>query len=113
MRLSRIISRYKIPAKLHNATAQGWCKARRLVFVGYTPRLPIEVVPHELVRGEFEVFGSCATTEQELAAQGRVMPIIAKSFSLEYAEDAFGALRNGESLDRNVIAVWDCAAGWP
>ena len=42
-------------------------KAGRLVFVGYTPGRPIELMPHELVRGEFEVYGSRATTKQELA----------------------------------------------
>ena len=68
-------------------------------------------MPHELVRGELEVFGSRATTKQELqdtmdlVAQGRIRPIIDKSFSLENVEEAFDALRNGESLGRNVIAV--------
>lgn len=37
------------------------------MFVGYTPGRPIELMPHELVRGEFEVYGSRATTKQELA----------------------------------------------
>ena len=86
-------------------------KAGRLVFVGYTPGLPLPVMPHELVRGELEILGSRATTKQELqdtmdlVARGRVQPIIDRSFSLENVEDAFDALRNGESLGRNVITV--------
>ena len=86
-------------------------KAGRLVFVGYTPGLPVEVMPQEMVRGEFEIFGSRATTKQELAdtmtlvAQGRITPIVDRTFSLENVEEAFDALRSGESLGRNVIAV--------
>ena len=86
-------------------------KAGRLVFVGYTPGLPIEVMPHELVRGEFEVYGSRATTKQELAdtmdlvAQGRITPVVDRVFPLEEVESAFDALRRGESLGRNVLAV--------
>lgn len=86
-------------------------KAGRLVFVGYTPGLPIELMPHELVRGEFEVYGSRATTKQELAdtmalvAQGRITPIVDRVFPLAEVESAFDALRRGESLGRNVLAV--------
>ena len=40
-----------------------------------------------------------------LVAQGRITPIIDQTFSLEDVEAAFDALRNGESLGRNVIAV--------
>jgi D-arabinose 1-dehydrogenase-like Zn-dependent alcohol dehydrogenase len=33
-------------------------RAGRLVFVGYTPQLPLPVMPHELVRNEIEIVGS-------------------------------------------------------
>ena len=86
-------------------------KAGRLVFVGYTPGLPIEVMPHELVRGEFEIFGSRATTKQELAdtmelvAQGRITPVVDRVFPLAEVESAFESLHRGEPLGRNVLAV--------
>src|SRR4029450_1755814 len=41
-------------------------RAGRLVFVGYTPGLPLPVLPHELVRNELEIVGSRANTKQEL-----------------------------------------------
>lgn len=86
-------------------------KAGRLVFVGYTPGRPVELMPHELVRGEFEVYGPRATTKQELAdtmdpvAQGRITRVLDRVFPLEEVELAFDALRRGESLGRNVLAV--------
>ena len=86
-------------------------KAGRLVFVGYVPEIPMSIMPHELVRNEFEIMGSRATTKQEmqetmnLVAQGRIRPIVDQVFSLEDVELAFYALRQGNSLGRNVIAV--------
>lgn len=83
----------------------------RLVFVGYTPELPLAVWPHELVRSELEILGSRATTKQELqetmdlVAQGRIRPIVDRVFSLEDVELAFDSLRQGNSLGRNVVAV--------
>lgn len=58
------------------------------MFAGYPPGRPIELVPYELGRGEFEVYGSRATTQQELAdttalvAQGRITPVVDRAFSL-------------------------------
>ncbi len=86
-------------------------KAGRLVFVGYVPEIPMSIMPHELVRNEFEIMCSRATTKQEmqetmnLVAQGRIRPIVDQVFSLEDVELAFYALRQGNSLGRNVIAV--------
>ena len=83
----------------------------RLVFVGYTPELPMQLMPHELVRGELEIMGSRATTKQELqdtmdlVAQGRIQPIVDRIFSMEDVELAFDALRQGLSLGRNVVAI--------
>ena len=90
---------------------RGLRKAGRLMFAGCTPGRPIELMPHELVRGEFEAYGSQATTKQELAdtmdlvAQGRITPVVDRVFPLAEVELAFGALRRGESLGRNVLAV--------
>ena len=86
-------------------------RAGRLVFVGYTPELPMPVMPHELVRNEWEVVGSRATTKQELqeamdlVAQGRIQPIVDRIFPMEDVELAFDALRQGRSLGRNVLAI--------
>ena len=41
-------------------------RAGRWVFVGYTPQLPMQAMPHELVRNEWEILGSRANTKQEL-----------------------------------------------
>jgi D-arabinose 1-dehydrogenase-like Zn-dependent alcohol dehydrogenase len=86
-------------------------RAGRLVFVGYTPELPMSVMPHELVRNEWEIMGARATTKQELqetmdlVGQGRIQPIVDRVFPLEDIELAFEALRQGQSLGRNVVAV--------
>ena len=86
-------------------------KAGRLVFVGYVPEIPMSGMPHELVRNELEILGSRATTKQELqetmnlVARGKIKPIIDQVFSLEDVESAFEALRQGNSLGRNVVAV--------
>src|SRR6266545_1706099 len=85
-------------------------RAGRLVFVGYTPGLPLPVMPHELVRNELEIVGSRANSKQELAdtmelvAQGRIKPIVDRVIPLADIEDAFAALREGRPLGRNVLA---------
>ena len=95
-----------LPSSYHSLKRAG-----RLVFVGYTPELPMPVMPHELVRNEWEIMGSRATTKQELqdtmdlVAQGRIRPIVDRVFPLEEIEQAFDALRQGQSLGRNVVAV--------
>jgi 2-desacetyl-2-hydroxyethyl bacteriochlorophyllide A dehydrogenase len=86
-------------------------RAARLVFVGYTPQLPLSVMPHELVRNEWEVLGSRANTKQELqetmelVAHGRIQPIVDRVFPFAEVEAAFDALRQGRSLGRNVLAI--------
>lgn len=86
-------------------------RAGRLVFVGYTPQLPMSVMPHELVRNEFEILGSRANTTQELketmdlVARGRIEPIVDQVLPLEDIELAFQALREGRPLGRNVVAI--------
>jgi propanol-preferring alcohol dehydrogenase len=86
-------------------------RAGRLVFVGYTPQLPLPVMPHELVRNEFEIVGSRANTKQELqetmdlVARGRIKPIVDRVIPLADIEEAFEALREGRPLGRNVLAI--------
>jgi propanol-preferring alcohol dehydrogenase len=86
-------------------------RAGRLVFVGYTPEVPMSVLPRELVRSELEIVGSRANTKQELqetmdlVAQGRIKPIVDRVISLPDIEDAFTALREGRPLGRNVLAI--------
>jgi propanol-preferring alcohol dehydrogenase len=86
-------------------------RAGRLVFVGYTPQLPLPVMPHELVRNELEIVGSRANTKQELqetmdlVAAGRIKPIVDQVIPLAEVESAFEALRDGRPLGRNVLAV--------
>lgn len=86
-------------------------RAGRLVFVGYTPELPMSVMPHELVRNELEIVGSRANSKQELqetmdlVASGRIKPIVDQIFPLTGIEEAFDALREGRPLGRNVLAI--------
>ncbi len=86
-------------------------RAGRLVFVGYTPGLPLPVMPHELVRNELEIVGSRANTKQELqetmdlVARGRIKPIVDRIIPLAQIEEAFDALREGRPLGRNVLAI--------
>src|SRR5229473_342414 len=86
-------------------------RAGRLVFVGYTPQLPLPVMPHELVRNELEIVGSRANTKQELqetmdlVAGGHITPIVDRVIPLADVETAFDALREGRPLGRNVLSV--------
>jgi propanol-preferring alcohol dehydrogenase len=86
-------------------------RAGRLVFVGYTPQLPLPVMPHELVRNEWEIVGSRANTKQELqetmdlVAQGRIQPVVDRLVPFEEIESAFEALREKRSSGRNVLVV--------
>lgn len=86
-------------------------RAGRLVFVGYSPGVPLPAMPHELVRNEWEIMGSRANTTQELeetmalVAQGRVRPIVDRVVPFEEIEQAFDALRRGEALGRTVLAI--------
>jgi propanol-preferring alcohol dehydrogenase len=86
-------------------------RAGRLVFVGYTPGLPLPVMPHELVRNELEIVGSRANTKQELqetmelVGRGRIKPIVDRVIALDAIEEAFTALREGRPVGRNVLAI--------
>jgi len=86
-------------------------RAGRLVFVGYTPELPLAVLPHELVRNEWEIVGSRANTKQELqetmdlVAQGRIRPIVDRLVPFDDIESAFEALREKRSSGRNVLVI--------
>jgi D-arabinose 1-dehydrogenase-like Zn-dependent alcohol dehydrogenase len=86
-------------------------RAGRLVFVGYTPEVPLSVLPRELVRSELEIVGSRANTKQELAetmtlvAQGRITPVVDRVLPLAEIEEAFTALKEGRPLGRNVLAI--------
>ena len=93
------------------ASYQSVRRAGRLVFVGYTPQVPLPVMPHDLVRNELEIVGSRANTKQELqetmdlVARGRIQPIVDRVIPLAEVETAFDALREGRPLGRNVLAV--------
>jgi D-arabinose 1-dehydrogenase-like Zn-dependent alcohol dehydrogenase len=86
-------------------------RAGRLVFVGYTPEVPMSLLPRDMVRSELEIVGSRANTKQELAetmelvAQGRIKPIVDRVIPLADVEEAFTALREGGPIGRNVLAV--------
>jgi D-arabinose 1-dehydrogenase-like Zn-dependent alcohol dehydrogenase len=86
-------------------------RAGRLVFVGYTPEVPLSVLPRELVRSELEIVGSRANTKQELqetmdlVAAGRIKPIVDRVLPLAEIEDALAALREGRPIGRNVLAI--------
>src|SRR6185503_17719125 len=68
-------------------------RAGRLVFVGYTPEVPLSVLPRELARSELEIVGSRANTKQELAetmtlvAQGRITPVVDRVLPLAEIEE--------------------------
>lgn len=93
------------------SSVQSLARGGRLVFVGYTPELPLSIMPHVMVRNELEVLGSRANSKQELedtmalVAQGKITPIVDQVFSLEDVEEAFDALSQGSPLGRNVVAV--------
>ncbi len=86
-------------------------RAGRLVFVGYTPEMPMSLMPREMVRSELEIVGSRANTKQELSetmelvAQGRIKPIVDRVIPLGDVEEAFTALREGRPVGRNVLAI--------
>ena len=86
-------------------------RAGRLVFVGYTPDLPLPILPHELVRNEWEIVGSRANTKQELqetmdlVAQGRLIPVVDRIVPFDDVESAFAALREKRASGRQVLSI--------
>jgi putative oxidoreductase len=68
-------------------------------------------MPHELVRNELEIVGSRANTKQELqetmelVGRGRIKPIVDRVIPLDAIEEAFTALREGQPVGRNVLAI--------
>lgn len=86
-------------------------RAGRLVFVGYRPGVSLPVLPHELVRNEWEIVGSRANTTQELretmelVARGRIQPVVERIWSFDELEAAFAALGEGRAAGRQVVAV--------
>jgi D-arabinose 1-dehydrogenase-like Zn-dependent alcohol dehydrogenase len=94
---------------------QGLRRAGRLVFIGYTPQLPMQAMPHELVRHEWEILGSRANTKQELqetvelVAQGRIQPLVDRVFPFAEVEAAFEVLRQG---GRSGAMCWPSDAVW-
>lgn len=90
---------------------QSLARAGRLVFVGYTPEVPLPVLPRDLVRQETEIVGSRANTTRELeetmdlVARGQLRPIVDRVLPLEEVEAAYQALREGRVLGRTVVAV--------
>ena len=86
-------------------------KGGRLVFVGYVPALPMSFLPFHMVLNEIEVVGSRANTPQELketvalVAQGRIQPIVDRTFPLEEVEEAHALLGKGTFLGRAVLAI--------
>ena len=59
MLLEFLSNQYTLPSCYRSIT-----KAGRLVFAGYVPEIPMSIMPHELVRNEFEIMGSRTTTKQ-------------------------------------------------
>jgi len=106
-----VVMEFVANAQTLSSSYQSVKRAGRLVFVGYTPQLPMSVMPHELVRNELEIVGSRANTKQELqetmdlVGRGRIKPIVDRVFPLAEIEEAFRALTEGRSLGRNVLAI--------
>ena len=55
--------------------------------------------------GPFVVKDVAIPETMDLVARGRIQPIVDRVFSLQDAELAFDALRQGLSLGRNVLAI--------
>jgi len=80
----------------------------RLVFVGYSAD-HLTVSPLQLVIGEFAVTASVGNTFEELiqavdlAASGKIRPVIDRRVSLEELPAALDSLRRGEIVGRAVV----------
>jgi propanol-preferring alcohol dehydrogenase len=80
----------------------------RLVFVGYSAD-HLTVSPLQLVIGEFAVTASVGNTFEELiqavdlAASGKIRPVIDRRVSLEELPDTLDSLRRGEIVGRAVV----------
>jgi len=85
-------------------------RAARLVFVGYTPQLPLSVMPHELGRNEWEVLGSRANTKQELQ---ETMDLVAQAVSSPSWIGSFPSQRSRRPSKPCVRAAPWGAMCWP
>lgn len=81
----------------------------RMVMVGYNPSDPFPVESGQLVLGELEIAGSRAMTKQDLsevvdlAAGGRIKPIVSARYPLGDVNLALGLLRQGRVVGRAVV----------
>ena len=81
----------------------------RLVVLGYAYGKPLTVDSAELVYGQWQVLGTRASTKQDLAdvislvEAGTIKPVVARTFPLAAAAEAFESLRTEPPLGRIVL----------
>jgi 2-desacetyl-2-hydroxyethyl bacteriochlorophyllide A dehydrogenase len=86
-------------------------RGSRLVQVGYATGARVELAAADVALKELRVLGCRATTLHDLSAaldavgRGAVTPVVGHVWPLERAQDALDALREGEAVGRQVLAV--------
>lgn len=104
--LELVASADTMPLSLNSVRRGG-----KLVFVGYSPGVPLMVQPLLMVLDELEIIGARATTKQEMAeamnivARSKLKPIITREYPLEEAETAHRDLEEGKIVGRAVLKI--------
>lgn len=81
----------------------------RLVVMGYAYGQPLTVDTAELVYGQWRLLGTRASGKQDLAdvvalvEAGTITPVVARTFPIQEAGEAFESLRNDPPLGRIVL----------
>lgn len=83
----------------------------RLVLVGYDPKRPVQLDALQVHYRELEILGTRVSTQKELeeviglVEQGRLTPVVGRSYPLAEANEALQAVAEGQIFGRVVLDI--------
>jgi len=81
----------------------------RMIVVGHHPTKPFALMANLIVRKELEIYGSRASTKQDLievidlVGANKIQPIVEETMPLSQINQAYEKLRTGRNIGRLVL----------